>query len=202
MLEEQDKVLSEEPKATISDAAKEKTLSYETHRKVLNEAKRAKQKARDLEQKVQDLESMVNKFEDSTLKTASDKDAAIETLRTKLATALKEKEDVVLRQSLTSKKSAIRQEAIMQGCMDPDALLRLIDREEVQSLDFDGTEVNSQDVRDLIQSAKSRYSNINLFKTESVKIHDAPLRSQPKTIDESAIANMSRDELKAAYENL
>lgn len=103
----------------------------------------------------------------------------------------------------TQLDSAIRQEALKQGCSNVDVFMRLVDDNDKGAVELDERfNVNSTDIKDLIEKSKGRYGDINLF-GKAVRIADGiPSRTVTSAPKAKAIKDMSWDEAKAYMSTL
>lgn len=138
-------------------------VSRKSYQKAVTEAKNARVKLRDALEKAQALE-------DEKLRAAGDKDGEIKTLRQQLDAA--QKTNKGLQQTVIKKalNAQIAQAATKAGCIDPDAVMRLIDLSEIGDVDAETLEADKDAVESTIQELKK--SKPYLFQKPGPKINN------------------------------
>ena len=162
-------------------------VKYESYKKVLSEAKNAKERARELEaqleaKKMAELEAQGNYQE------------IIEGLKGKLS----ETESRLI----TTKKQAlwkdvtgaIKTEAMAAGCTHPDKLIKLLNTEDLSTLQSEDGNLSQESVRALVEKAKKE--DYYLFSKGQVPVMDATPSAGFK-VDKPDYSSMSSEEIKA-----
>lgn len=128
----------EQSTVTAEKSVKEDKVSYDTYKKVLAEAKKAKELAKQYEEKVQE-------FEQSQMQSSGKQNELIESLRKQLTE--KEKSIVEFKTNYAKRllTSAVEAEGTKHGCVDTDLLLKSMD---LNAIEFgDDFSVNMDDVQ-------------------------------------------------------
>lgn len=166
---------------------KNDSVAYDSYKKLLSEKKSVQAKAREMEERLKFLEQEKQQAE-------GNKDDVINSLRKELNETKDTLNKTKRTYAYTSIEDQIKAKATQEGCVDPSALVRLLDSEDVKSVDVgDDFRVNSDDLARLIDKAKKQTEHIGLFKKKDIQVHDVktPYRPASKGIDD-----MSTDELK------
>ena len=81
------------------------------------------------------------------------------------------------------------------GCQSPDKLIKLLDKNDFETLqaDADGYNLKQDSLSALIEKAKKE--NSFLFSAPQVKINDAAPASRVETYREKPLSEMSKDEI-------
>lgn len=180
-------------------------VDYRTYSKVLGEAKAAKLENERLKKTALEAAELREKLQAKELEEmekAGKTQEALESLKNSLKQTqetIREKENRIL-QSVVS--SSIKTIAMKHGCVNPDKLLRLLDREDIAQIDVDveNYTVNEQSIEAIIEKAKRDHEDIGIFKRSSVSVKDGtPSNSNPGTVDwrESYSKNGFKDAFKA-----
>lgn len=163
--------------------AVEDAVSYKSYRKLLTEKKNQQNKLGEVQEKLAALEAkdMESKGQQSEL---------ISTLRGQvgdLKDKLKETNYNFAWKSITGE---IKAAAIKEGCDRPDALIKLLDKEDMDSLEIgDDFSVNGDDLKRVLEKAKRE--NDFLFRKKSKPVADAiPSNEMPK----KDLSNLSLEE--------
>jgi hypothetical protein len=168
---------------------KKDSVQYETYQKVLAEKKR-------MQQDREEIAAKLKKFEDKELEAQGKHQELLESLRKDN----KDKEDklskVVQTFAMKTVESQIIAEAQKHGCLDNEALLKLIDINALE-VDMDKMQVNADDLnREMEKVIKARNY---LFKKNGPKFNDVtPGNNAPIS---KSLADMSKDDLLNAWRN-
>lgn len=154
----------------------EDVVKYESYKKVLSEAKTAKEKARQLEAELEakrqaELEAQGNYQE------------IIDSLK-------RQKEELETKYKTTVEKSqwekvtgSIKSEALKAGCLNPDKLIRLLDKQDFETLRAEDGEIGAESLNQLMEKVKRE--NDFLFKKASVQVNDATPASGVPRMDKT-----------------
>lgn len=175
-----------------SEQGKNQTVSFDSYQKLLKEKKTLQSKFSELEEKVSTLTLEKTQAE-------GNKDEAINSLK-KQNDELKGKLDKTTKTfAWTTLTGQIKQEATKQGCKDPEKLIRLMDDEDLRSIEIgENFAIDSSSVKAVIE--KSKKENGFLFET-SAKPPAAPGKpgNKPPVEGEKSLKDMTLAELKAEY---
>lgn len=173
---------------TTAPATSDK-VSYDTYKKVLNEKKNASEK---LAQMQAELESL----REEKLKAEGNKDQLLEDYKKKFEEtekALKEKDQKYAWQKISS---SIKTEALKQGCINPDKLIRLMSDEQLNKIELNEEyEINPNSLNEVMGEVVK--DNSFLFKKQMNIADGGPSQSAP----EQKPADM-RSALEAYVKNL
>lgn len=162
-----------------SKAGGKDSVSYDTYRKTLGEAKKLREQLRSME----DLQTRLKELEQEKLGAEGKKDEVISSLKAELDKTAKEKKQVFQKFAYRSLGEQVRVEAMKQGCVDPTALMKLADLSEVE-IDQDTFEADKDKLAEIVTGMKS--TNPYLFSKASAKIN-ANLPSGEQNVDKKAI---------------
>lgn len=147
-------------------------VKYESYKKVLSEAKNAKDKARQ-------LESELEAKRQAELEAKGNYQEIIDNLKRQkeeLENKYKTTQEQFVWKELTSN---IKTEALKAGCLNPDKLIRLLDKQDFETLKAEDGEIRGESLNQLIEKAKRE--NDFLFKKASINVNDAtPSSGAPK----------------------
>ncbi len=140
-----------------------KSVSRNSYLKAVSEAKNARARAKLAEERAQTLE-------DEKLRAQGDKDGEIKNLRQQLTDA--QKTNKGLQQSVVKRalNAQVTQAATKAGCIDPDAVMRLIDMSELGDVDGETLEADQEAVDLVIGSLKK--SKPYLFQKPGPRINN------------------------------
>lgn len=173
--------------AANGDQPTRNSVQYETYRKVVGHN-------RSLQSRLDELEAKATELEQAKLASEGRKDELIESLKQQLGerdTRLKDVTSTFAYQSVTNQ---VKAQAAKLGCVDADALTRLMDLSEVE-VDNNNFSVNPDQIGALIEQSKQTYPY--LFGKPAPKFADGvPNHAQKHDVD---ISNMSADELQKFY---
>lgn len=135
------------------------------------------------------------------------KDEVINSLRTKLADIESKSKTKENKFNWNTVSSHIKEAALLKGCTSPDKLIKLLDKNDLKSLQlYDDYSVNKDDLNSLIEKAMQDHSDIGLFK-KNVTINDKvpsgkiPTGAPPTTLQDK-LNGMSRTEFNNYIKNL
>ena len=189
-----DTVVEATQKATeVSDSAQNKdSVAYETYRRTLSEAKRVKAERDELRERAALLEQQ-------KLESEGNKDELINTLKKQLAEKEKRYKDSVGNYAYQSVKSQIESEAAKLGCVDTDALSKLVN---LDVLDIDETtfRAEAEQVKLLIDEVKNQRPY--LFSKAGPKLDPHVPRTGDLRTTPLDPLKMSKDELIASIKAL
>ena len=160
-------------------------VQYESYKKVLSEAKNAKERARQLEA---ELETKKN----AELEAQGNYQEIIENLKAKttdLESKYRKERENALWKDVTG---AIKNEATRAGCINPDKLIRLLDKSDFETLQADDGQIRPESVQQLIEKAKKE--DYYLFNKGTVPMMDAVPSSK---INKQNHNDLSKDEIIA-----
>lgn len=142
----------------------EDVVKYESYKKVLSEAKVAK---KELKQLKAELEAK----RQAELEAKGNYQEVIDTLK-------RQKEELETKYKTTVEKSqwekvtgSIKSEALKAGCLNPDKLIRLLDKNDFETLRAEDGEIRAESLNQLMEKVKRE--NDFLFKKASVQVNDA-----------------------------
>ncbi len=176
-------------------AGDDQKVSRSTYIKSVTEAKAAKERARLAEEKV-------NRLEQEKLAASGDKDGTIAALKATLAE--KEKSHKSLQQAVVKKalNAQVTAAAAKAGCVDPSAVMKLIDLSDLGDVDGDTLEAD-QDAVDSVVSALKKEKPY-LFSKAGPKINGknptGKVDDEPQ--EKEDLSKLSVDEIKARLKKL
>src|SRR6056297_807890 len=191
----QDASGSEEVKSEQQRA--EDVVKYESYKKVLSEAKNAKERARELEAQ---LEAKKN----AELEAKGNYQEIIENLKHRLSET-EEKYITTKKQALWKDVTgAIKQEASKAGCINPDKLIRLLDKNDLSQLQAEDGTLMDESVKALVEKAKKE--DYYLFSKGQVPVMDATPNNndfKPKKKDVKDMTAAERlEEMKSGFREI
>lgn len=167
----------------VSDNLGGDTVKYETFKKVLGEKKKR-------DEELTNLRARLESYEQEKLESEGKKDEVIASLRAKAEKFENELKQTRQNFVWNAVESQFKAEAQKHGCVDTNAFMKLIDRNELKSLEVtDDYQVNKDDLARLIEESKKQYSNLGLFAKKDIKVHDVkgkPTLKQPSLEEEAA----------------
>ena len=178
----------------ISAEQKQDKVAYETYRKTLDEAKKAKAKA-------DELAKTVKAYEDEKLQTQGKSQELIESLRSQVKEKEEKLQNVVGSFAYKAVSSQLREEAAKQGCLDVDLLLKA-SSDEFSKIEVDaenGFSVNQDDMKRFFETTVSKHPM--LFKKSAPKFHDASPNNGTVNATKD-FSKMNSAELLDAYKKL
>ena len=188
-------IIGDEPQAKVSDEQGEKTsddkVAYASFKRAVDEKKRFQAELN----KVQDKLKL---HEQDKAQNEGRKDDVINELRKELGETKKSLETKDKSYAYNVLSGQIKTEALKQGCVNPEKLIRLLDPSELKGIEVDEDFfVNTDDLQRLIGKAKEEHSDIGLFKNKHVNINDVT----PSMIPNKSTNEMSSSELKEYARN-
>lgn len=158
----------EDPSKTKDDK-----VAYETYRKTVDEAKKAKAR-------VDDLAKKLKEYEDEKLQNQGKSQELIESLRSQVKDKETKLQNVVGSFAHKAVSSHIREEALKQGCLDVDLLLKA-GADEFGKIEVDaenGFSVNGDDLKRFFETTMTKHPM--LFKKPGPNFHDGtPGKAKP-----------------------
>lgn len=177
----------------IQAEQKNDKVSYETYKKTVDAEKKAKAKLDEISKKLKE-------FEERDLAAQGKSQELIESLRSQIKEKDEKLQNVVGGFAYKSVSSQIREEAIKQGCLDVDLLLKA-SNDEFSKIEVDaenGFSVNSDDLKRFMETTMTKHPM--LFKKSAPKFHDA---SPGGVVDgKKDFSKMTSAELLQEYKNL
>ena len=168
-----------------NQTAEQDVVKYESYKKVLGEAKNAKERARSLEA---ELEAKKN----AELEAQGNYQEIIDNLKAKtldLESKYRKERENTLWKDVTG---AIKNEATRAGCINPDKLIRLLDKSDFETLQADDGQIRQESVQQLIERAKKE--DYYLFTKGNVPMMDAIPSNK---IEKQNFNDLSKDEIIA-----
>lgn len=163
----------------------EDVVKYESYKKVLSEAKSAKEKARQLEAELEAKRQ-------AELEAKGNYQEIIDSLK-------RQKEELETKYRTTVEKTqwervtgSIKNEAVKAGCLNPDKLIRLLDKHDFETLRAEDGEIRAESLNQLLEKAKRE--NDFLFKRGNVQVNDAVPANNPPIAREKSVSEMSKAE--------
>jgi len=175
------------------EVQEEKAVDYETYKRVVATEKKARKERREALEEIESLKEKLASIESKKVEDTETK--VIETLRGDIRgmqEKLKERDSKIAKTLL---KSEFRNIASSLGCTNPDKLMRLVDKNDVGSVevDLENLNVNKQDLEHVILKAKEE--NPEFFKAQEKKLP----KSGNASFDISTIS--TEDKLKFLVSN-
>jgi hypothetical protein len=168
-------------------------VAYETYKRTVDEAKKAKSKVDELAQKLKG-------YEEKELEAQGKSQELIESLRSQIKEKDEKINKVVGSFAFRSVESQLKAEALKHGCVDVDLLLKA-SSSEFSSIEVDaenGFAVNQDDLKRFFEMTIAKHPA--LFKKAASKFHDAaPVVNGDTKKDYS---KMNTAELLIEYKNL
>jgi hypothetical protein len=168
-----------------NQTAEQDVVKYESYKKVLGEAKNAKERARQLEA---ELEAKKN----AELEAQGNYQEIIDNLKAKtldIESKYRKERENTLWKDVTG---AIKNEATRAGCINPDKLIRLLDKSDFETLQADDGQIRQESVQQLIERAKKE--DYYLFTKGNVPMMDAIPSNK---IEKQNFNDLSKDEIIA-----
>lgn len=189
-----DNALENDVQKVDSDNAKETgKVAFKTYENVLKTVKKREEELRSIQEERDKLlqdklekEGKLTDLVDSLKQQVREKEEAI-----------KSKESTFLQKTVLGK---IKEKAILEGCVNPEKLIRLLSKDDLQDLDVDANtfDVNDESVQRLIAKAKQDHQDIGLFRGQKPSVKDAGTGGGTGNVTKS-IAQMSAQELRELY---
>lgn len=167
------------------------SVAYETYKKVLGEKKHT-------QSKLQEMEERIKRYEHDKLEAEGKKDDVISSLRKELEKRDQETKELKSNFAWNTIESQIKNEASAKGCVNPNKLIKLLSKEEINGIEVDDHfRVNTDDLGKLIDNAKKEHSDIGLFSEKKVNINDVPGKQTDFKPKQKAYEDMTDEELEA-----
>jgi hypothetical protein len=178
------------PEPKESKASGKDSVSYDTYRKTLSEVKKLKEQLRGMD----DLATRLKDMEQDKMSAEGKKDEVITTLKAELEKTKKSEKSVFQRFAYKSLGDQVRVEATKQGCVDPEALMRLADLNDVE-IDSETFEADQEKLAQIVSEIKA--SKPYMFSKGGPKINSSlpngsggPQTSKPKDISKMSIGEI------------
>lgn len=187
-MEDKEKGSAAEPTPSGNEPEKKDSVAYDSYRKAVAEAKRAKAEAEELRQKLSALDA-------DKLETEGKKDELIQRLkseRTEWEKQAKEKDRLYATRVITSQIKAVAAEL---GAVDPDAVVALGQWDEIEVKD--NFEIDPHGVKQAVESLSK--AKPYLFKKSGPQFRDATPKDKPTILEPKKLNEMSTSDLKALY---
>jgi len=174
-----------------TSAAKDK-VAYDTYRKALSEKK-------NVQSENEKLRNELEQIRNEKLKAEGKKDDVIKSYEEKIAALEKENRSTKQSFAWSTLTGKIKEEALKHGCSNPDKLIKLMDDNELNSIQIgDDFTIDTESVSKVIE--KSKQENFFLFSNSSKKIADGT--PSVKIDEKEDISKLSNDELKEKIKSL
>lgn len=188
--------VNNQDQASGNDQAEQKNdkVSYDTYRKTVDAEKKAKAK-------LDEVSKRLKEFEERDMAAQGKSQELIESLRSQIKEKDEKLNNVVGSFAYKSVSSQIREEAIKQGCLDVDLLLKA-GNEEFAKIEVDaenGFSVNSDDLKRFMETTMNKHPM--LFKKSGPKFHDAAPKAG-ENFGTKDVSKMTTAELLNEYKNL
>lgn len=172
------------------EVVKTDTVAYESFKKSVEAEKKARERA-------QQLEAELSTYKTKELEAQGKYEEITQTLKQQLQEkelALKSERE---RYAWNTVTGAIKAEAMKHGCLDPNKLIRLLDKTDFETLRAENGEIDSNSLASLMD--RSKKDNSFLFNSPAVKFNDVTPRSgQPERQAVKSPKEMSKEELEKA----
>lgn len=193
-MEQEVKIDPVDQSGAASGATKEDKVSYDSFRKSVEAEKNARKRAQELESKLQE-------FERRDMEAKGQYEKLVQQLKEEnesLKTNVKKERETYLWERVTS---GIKTEAMKAGCQSPEKLIKLLDKNDFETLqaEADGYNLKQESLSALIEKAKKE--NSFLFSAPQVKINDAAPTSRVQTQVTKSLDQMSKEEILQQLRN-
>lgn len=161
-----------------SKASGKDTVSYDTYKKTLSEAKRLKEQLKE----AQALKDRLVELEQNEQVRLGKHEETIADLRKQVEAANKGKKEVFQKFAYKSLGEQVKSEALKHGCVDPDALMKLADLSDVE-IDAETFEADREKLAEIVSGIKG--SKPYLFNKAAPKVNGSMPAGErpPKEID-------------------
>ena len=171
-------------------------VSYETHARLLGQRKKDAEKTKALETELEDFR--INKASSE-----GKKDDVIEALRKQLAEVRDDYDLKTKAYAKTTVKGQIKSALLKKGCISPDKALRLMEREDLNSIELDENfAVNGEDLTRVIDKFQKENEDLPLFNKVSGVSDLTPTNNVEYKEKPKAFSEMSKEELLNEAKNL
>lgn len=178
--------------ASSPEGKQNDTVSYDSFRKSVEAEKRAREKA-------QQLEAELEAKKQAELEAQGKHQEIIDSLKNKLfevESTLKKERESNLWDKVTS---AVKTEAVKNGCTDPDKLIKLFDRNDFSILQAENGHIRPESLGALMEKAKKE--NYFLFNKGEVRVNDAVPASTSQRDQKVDTSKMTPNELAEFIRN-
>lgn len=177
----------------VTDKAND-AVSYESYKKALNEKKNYQAKLSEYEQEVQRLR-------EEKMSAEGKKDELLSTYQKKVQDLSEKLDKTTKHYAWNTLTSEIKREAMKHGCTDPDKLIRLMDDEDLRSIEIgENFSIDNKAIESVIE--KNKKDNFFLFKTGSKPIANGIPNTKPIDDSKEDLKKLSLDELKQKVKEL
>lgn len=192
MKDENNQAPVEQTDQTSGENSQQDQVKYETFQKLLNEKKNVQGKLSEYEAELQSLR-------EEKLQREGNHEKLIEDLRkknTELSTNLSKKDQSYAWNTLTSE---IKREAMRAGCENPDKLIRLLDDEDLRSIEVgENFSIDKQSLSAVLEKAKRE--NSFLFKSSNkITANGNPSTKIEENNKLNDLSKLSMEELKELH---
>jgi len=192
MKDENNQAPVEQTDQTSGENSQQDQVKYETFQKLLNEKKNVQGKLSEYEAELQSLR-------EEKLQREGNHEKLIEDLRkknTELSTNLSKKDQSYAWNTLTSE---IKREAMRAGCENPDKLIRLLDDEDLRSIEVgENFSIDKQSLSAVLEKAKRE--NSFLFKSSNkITANGNPSTKIEENNKLKDLSKLSMEELKELH---
>jgi hypothetical protein len=165
----------------------EDVVAYSTYSKVMGTLKKRESELNEVRSRLESIELEKKQAE-------GNKDEVISTLREKLKEAQSSTDQLKHQYVWSSLEGQIKTEAVKHGCRNPDKLMKLLNEDDLKSIQVGNDfKVNQDDLNRLLEKAKKDNEDIALFQKKSVNINDvAPKMAQSKSVKEMNAAEVRK----------
>lgn len=181
---------SETVKENVSTENKSGNIpSYEWHRRVLGENKKAKSELADARQRLEAYEQKEMEAQGKH----QDLISALREENQKLKAGISERDQVY---TWSKRSEALRHVASQQGCVKPDHLLRLMDEDVLKQIQVDDAyNPVAEDVNRVVESFKGNPDYQYLFRSKAPSVDTVTPNSKAQKKERRKISDMSSDEI-------
>ncbi len=184
---------ADDSKDQSGGAADGKKVSYETYKKTVASEKAAKARLKELESKLTDSEN-------DKLTAEGKKDELIAKLKGDHEKLSKQHKDTLNSFVFSSLDAQVREEAVKLGCIDADAVGKLIDMSDIE-VDPKTFKADKEKLSEVLDELKK--SKPYLFNKAGPKLNSKlPGGKTPKQTDGKKLSDLSRDEIMQKLRSL
>jgi hypothetical protein len=177
----------------VSDKVND-AVSYESYKKALNEKKNYQAKLSEYEQEVQRLR-------EEKMSAEGKKDELLSTYQKKVQDLSEKLDKTTKHYAWNTLTGEIKREAMKHGCTDPDKLIRLMDDEDLRSIEIgENFTIDNKAIEQVIE--KNKKDNFFLFKTAGKPIANGIPNTKPVDDSKEDLSKLSLDELKQRVKEL
>lgn len=180
--------------ASGDDQKTKDTVAYETYKKTVEAEKKAKQKLDEASKKLKE-------YEEKEMAAQGKSQELIESLRKQVSEKDSTIKNVIGSFAERAVSSRIREEAVKQGCLDVDLLLKAGSDEfgKIEVNAEDGFSVNNDDLKRFFETTVAKHPM--LFKKAGPKVVDGSPNNNAST-GQKSLSEMKTSELLDAWKNL